>query len=704
MSSSLSDSMERILDRFEDAWNGPVPPCIEEYVALCEPPKRLPLLIELLRIDLERRLTAGEPIRVEDAYLGRFPELNTDPAVVVGLVAREFELRRRREPHLSPAEYFARWPQYRAELAERLRSGPTRLSSGGETFATKPPADHPQKDEETVDVLTLLLPPQMPDELGRLGSYRVLRLLGAGGMGIVFHAEDVQLRRPVALKVMRPTMAAVGTARRRFLREAQVAAALKHDHVVTIYQVGEDRSVPFLAMEFLEGESLHERLQRETTLPLADVLRIGREVAVGLAAAHAHGLVHRDIKPANVWLEKHDGPRPSEPRPSGSGADPHSLPPSEPRPSGSGAAVPRSLRGAARNETPYRVKLLDFGLARPVGGEDTHLTQSGVIVGTPAFMSPEQARGEAVDHRCDLFSLGCVLYRMVTGQLPFNGRDAVSTLLALSQEQPKPPRQLKPEVPPLLNDLIMRLLAKNQADRLSSAGAVVATLQAIEDDEQRPVVPSTVPARQPRHRRRLTPAALALFGMAVLLAAIVLRIRGKDGRDTTIEVPEGSKVTVENDGQVVVVPPDAPAAPLVEGGEPLSPWALVRRPARLKGVRSWTIETHRGRAGFDSLAMRPDGHQLAVSSFDGVIRLYDPNAGRLQKVLLGQQRGNLGHSSLSWSPDGKRLASCYQFGIPHVWDLVAVSSACFILFPVLRVTQWHGRRTANCLRSVQRVR
>ncbi|HEV3447860.1 MAG TPA: protein kinase, partial [Gemmataceae bacterium] len=222
------------------------------------------------------------------------------------------------------------------------------------------------------DLCDFLAPAQSPDELGRLGPYRVLNVLGAGGMGVVFRAEDPHLQRLVALKALLPGLAASGSAKQRFLREARAAAALKHDHVVTIHQVGEDRGVPYLAMEFLEGEPLDECLKREGKLPVAEVLRIGREMAEGLSAAHEHGLIHRDIKPANVWLEGKKG----------------------------------------------RVKILDFGLAR-AATDESHLTQSGAIMGTPAFMAPEQAQGKNVEPRSDLFSLGCVLYRMATGKAPF---------------------------------------------------------------------------------------------------------------------------------------------------------------------------------------------------------------------------------------------------------------------------------------------
>jgi WD40 repeat protein len=616
------------LERFDDAWNGPTPPSIEDYLRTGEPLKRLALLVELIHIDLERRLTSGESVRVEEAYLRRFPELNADRAAVVALAAREFELRRRREPNLALEDFLQRWPQCRDELALLFRAASTIPSASDNTSLT-PPGAPGQRADATRDVLAFLTPPQASDEIGRLGGYRVLKLLGAGGMGVVFHAEDVQLKRPVALKIMRLGMAADDTARRRFVREARAMAALKHDHVVSIYQVGEDRGVPFLAMEFLEGETLHEHLRREVVPPLAEVLRIGREIAQGLAAAHARGLIHRDIKPSNIWLERPKG----------------------------------------------RVKLLDFGLARSAGGDDAQLTQTGVILGTPAFMAPEQARGETIDPRCDLFSLGSVLYRMTTGEPPFKGRDALSTLLLVERDPPKTPCQLKPGMPPPLNNLILRLLAKEPADRPSSAEAVAADLQTIEEEWTRPmpagaVVPAPAPVRTPPRRRlvAMTLAALMLLGTAALLAAIIIRIRGKDGRETTIEVPEGSKVEIEQEGRVVVFPADAP--PLIEGAEPLNLRALVRRPARLQGVSSWTIETRHPRGDSLSVAMSPDGHQLAIGSSDGVIRLYDPSTGSLQQALLGQQRAILAFDqcSLTWSPDSKQLASCFVLGPLHIWD------------------------------------
>jgi predicted Ser/Thr protein kinase len=373
---------------------------------------------------------------------------------------------------------------------------------------TVPPSDEntsppPSKLPEAVEVLgpldadtqagltDFLSPPQAADELGRLGKYRVLKILGYGGMGVVFKGEDTDLKRPVAIKAMLPTLAASASAGKRFKREAQAMAAVEHDHIVRIYQVDEDRGVPFMAMEFLKGEPLDERLKRHEKVPLSEVLRIGREIAEGLGAAHGQGLIHRDIKPGNVWLE-----------------------------------APRT-----------RVKILDFGLAR-AAAQDSGLTQQGAIIGTPAFMAPEQARGAAVDARCDLFSLGVVLYRLCTGRQPFTGTDTVSTLMAVATVDPPAPMALNADVPPELSALVMKLLEKDPARRTASAAEVVRALQSLEQqlarktEAEAPTVQlaDVQPARSPllRWLPRLAAAAalLAVVVGGTVGAVIYLKSRG----------------------------------------------------------------------------------------------------------------------------------------------------------------------------------
>jgi serine/threonine protein kinase/formylglycine-generating enzyme required for sulfatase activity len=351
------------------------------------------------------------------------------------------------------------------------------------------------------ELYDFLAPAEQPDEIGRLGGFRVLKVLGAGGMGVVFQGEDPRLGRKVAIKAMLPHLAGSKSSQERFLREARAAATLEHDHVVPIYHVGEDRGAPFIVMPFLQGESLDDRLKRDKLLPVSEVLRIGREAANGLAAAHARGLIHRDIKPANLWLETSEVSKTSE----------------------------------VSSATGGRVKILDFGLARATADE-AHLTQTGAIVGTPAYMAPEQAGGDTVDGRSDLFSLGCVLYRLCTGTAPFKGKDSISTLVAVATENPKPPRQLIPAVPAALSHLVMKLLAKKPEERPQSAQVVVAALQEIEGQTAsgrsgRPIrtVQSSGPPRQAgptgAAKKRLPVAWLAaggVLGLGIVVAAVVL--------------------------------------------------------------------------------------------------------------------------------------------------------------------------------------
>ncbi len=303
------------------------------------------------------------------------------------------------------------------------------------------------REEATTDVLTppepldirvvsapypFLASPMRPDEIGRLGAYRVLKLLGQGGMAYVFLAEDLHLRRRVALKVMKPAPEDDPAAAARFLREARALASIKHDHVVTVHQVVHDGPAPFLAMEWLRGQTLEDWVADTGPAAGAEALRLAREIAAGLAAVHGNGLVHRDLKPNNLWVE----------------------------------------------EPGRRVKLLDFGLAR--GVEDARLTGTGYIIGTPAFMSPEQARGDRLDARSDLFSLGGVLYFLCAGRPPFQAASSVGLLTSVVLDHPQPISDLNPRLPAPLAALVMQLLEKSPERRPASARDVIARLVAAE--------------------------------------------------------------------------------------------------------------------------------------------------------------------------------------------------------------------------------
>ncbi len=346
--------------------------------------------------------------------------------------------------------------------------------------------------QEPVDLY--FLRPAEPPLLGYLDEYEVREVIGQGGMGVVLKAFEPALCRLVAIKVLSPALAGSATARRRFTREAQAAAAVCHDHVVPIYAVREVQGLPYLVMQYVSGESLQDRLDRSGPLEVVDVVCIGLQTALGLAAAHAQGLIHRDVKPANLLLE----------------------PPSPPTP------LPQGERGECR------VKIADFGLARMA--DDVELTRQGVVVGTPEYMAPEQARGEAVDHRADLFSLGSVLYACCAGVSPFRGATAVAVIHKVSEQEPTPIRSLNPDVPAWLETLIARLLAKDPADRFQSASEVAGLLEGYLAQLRQPLtVPAPelpaapsgiVPRRPARGRNLLVCLLLAVLGLVTALGML----------------------------------------------------------------------------------------------------------------------------------------------------------------------------------------
>jgi len=276
--------------------------------------------------------------------------------------------------------------------------------------------------------LAFLAPSKKPEHLGRLGHYEILSIIGKGGFGTVFKAFDEKLHRVVAVKVLAPAIAASGTARKRFIREAQAAAAVKNDHIVAIYNVEDKANPPYLVMELIDGISLEDRLKSEGPLELKEILRIGLQIADGLAAAHKQGLIHRDIKPANILLEN----------------------------------------------GVQRVKITDFGLARLA--DDASITQSGVIAVTPMYMAPEQAMGEKLDHRADLFSLGSVLFVMCTGRAPFRANSTMAVLKRVCEETPTPIREINSEIPGWLSKIVSKLQEKRADDRFSSAKEVAKLL------------------------------------------------------------------------------------------------------------------------------------------------------------------------------------------------------------------------------------
>jgi tRNA A-37 threonylcarbamoyl transferase component Bud32 len=291
---------------------------------------------------------------------------------------------------------------------------------------------------KTGDELTFLSPASEPGSLGRLDHYEILEVIGRGGTGVVLRARDTKLLRIVALKVLAAALAVSGTARQRFVREARAAAAVRDDHVIDIRAVRDDAPMPYLVMEYIDGCNLDTLLRKGGPPEVKEILRIGIQVARGLAAAHQHGLIHRDVKPANILLEN----------------------------------------------GVQRVKLTDFGLARAAA--DASLTQTGFIAATPLYMAPEQAAGEPIDARADLFSLGSVLYALCTGTTAFRAETTVAVIKRVCEETPRPIRAINPDIPESVCRVIERLHAKKPAERPASAGEVADLLTRLLADVSEP--------------------------------------------------------------------------------------------------------------------------------------------------------------------------------------------------------------------------
>ena len=295
-----------------------------------------------------------------------------------------------------------------------------------------------------------------------ISHYRILEMLGAGGMGVVYKAQDTRLERFVALKLLPADFAHDPQLRERLVREARAASALNHPNICTIYEVGEDQGQPFIAMEFLDGYNLKQTLEQGPLDP-GRVLDLSVQVLDALEAAHAEGILHRDIKLANIFITR-----------------------------------------------TGRAKILDFGLAKKttakqprVAGADPHLTSGLSALGTMAYMSPEQALGKPLDERTDLFSFGIVLYEMTTGRAPFQGDTTGELFLSIVQASPAPPLELNPQIPSGLQPIIVKCLEKDRELRYQHASEIRSDIQGLQADARsQPVVPLKLTTTYCRSRPR----------------------------------------------------------------------------------------------------------------------------------------------------------------------------------------------------------
>ncbi len=327
----------------------------------------------------------------------------------------------------------AAWSRVGTALREACASGESSLSGVG--------VEHAVDSDSSADFAVECLDPSVsPESIGRLGDIEILEVIGQGGMGVVLKGFQPELKRLVAVKVLAPQLAVSAAARKRFAREAQATAAILHPNVMPILTVHSSGKLPYIVMPYVACESLQQRLDRTGPLELVDILRIGMQTANGLAAAHAQGLVHRDVKPANILLEI----------------------------------------------SVEKVMLTDFGLARAI--DDASITRTGVIAGTPLYMSPEQARGEAIDARSDLFSLGSVLYTLATGRAPFRAESTYGILRRLTDEAPRAVREITPQLPAWFAMIVHKLLAKQPGERFASAIEVAQLLEGCLAHVQQPTM------------------------------------------------------------------------------------------------------------------------------------------------------------------------------------------------------------------------
>ena len=494
----------------------------------------------------------------------------------------------------------------------------------------------------------------------RLGPYEILGLLGAGGMGEVYKARDTRLGRMVALKVLPPDKVADPERKARFLHEAKAASALNHPNIVTVYDIACEGGVDFIVMEYLPGKPLSALVPR-SGMPLAEALKCAVQMADGLATAHAAGIVHRDLKPANIIV------------------------------------------GDTGN-----VKLLDFGLAKLSGAAEEseatrtiemHHTQDGAILGTAAYMSPEQAEGRTVDSRSDIFSFGVMLYEMVTGQRPFRGDSSLSILSSVLREEPQPPRQIVTDLPPEIERVILRCLRKDPARRFQHTEDLKVALEELRDDTisgsltgvQAPV---TLPTKRPPG----VWIAAGLLLIAVGAGSVWMGLRHHAQNDAPMTAvpltsyagtvddpsfsPDGNQVAFSWDGEkqdnvdiyIKLVGPGNPLRLTTDAGADRYPaWspdgrsiAFIRyTPAKSPAIMLIPAlggaERRLAEGRFFDLTWSPDGQWLAA---DGILAgqsarsifVIPAAGGSPQQITRPAQGAWAGDTAPAFSPDGRALA------------------------------------------------
>lgn len=738
--------IEELVERWECAWSGASPPAwapVLEELSHHGASVRAACLLELVLVDLEYRWrrAGATPVSQEgvapripdrplaDDYLEHFPELADGAGPPVALIREEYRVRRRWGDRPSAEQLLARFPQRRQELAPELATVDGELAAEASSpqqgwiadlpVAGLPLADRPTMElpagagpatpgadlDETWDTPRNegVEPPTSPLAPGReFGDYELVEEIARGGMGVVFKARQKRLQRWVALKMIKSGELAGDEEIRRFQTEAAAAAQLDHPHIVPVFEVGARHGVHFFSMGLVEGESLQQRLTRGPLAP-REAAELVRKLALAVQYAHERGIVHRDLKPGNILLARGDA----------------------------SAATGTGERGSSRllRDEP---RITDFGLAKHVSG-DSELTATGQILGTPAYMAPEQAAGRSdqVGPAADVYALGAVLYCSLTARPPFQAATIVETLRQVIDAEPVPPSHLNRQVDRDLETICLRCLEKPRSRRYSSAAALAEDLDRFLAGEPIQARPVGRIERTVKWVRRRPLVAGLLFAIALLLsvgtivssllavqaseAARLARKRSADLADANSELgrtnvdlraannraetERGRAVREESRARVRLY------AALI--GAAHRAWQAHDLPGMLESLRrcepelrGWEHDylSRLSRANQSMLsevvgharviALSPDGNWLAVGTGDGDLHIWDAESGRPHRRWPAH-RGEI--CGLCWSPDSLQLASIGLEGELRVWRLDAEAPITQLTDQVLTCVDFDGQ-------------
>jgi WD40 repeat protein/serine/threonine protein kinase len=627
--------MERLLGRFDEAWQSATPPELEPFLAsIADESRTKDLLVELINMDLEYRwrgaaqgrslslsLLSGQagagPLpqcpRLE-AYIERFPLLGPLHLLPVSLIGEEYRSRQRWGDRPEHDEYFQRFAAQAAELRSLLK----RIDDDLAVESRLPPGPPPRK----------------------VGRYELRKVIGKGAYGLVWQAWDTQQDREVAVKLPRSGQWMGPEEEERFLREACSTARLRHDGIVSVHDVGRDGEVIYLVADLVRGVTLAERLRKER-LTIRQAAEVVAQLAEAVDYAHQMGVVHRDLKPSNIMLAVEEGVT--------------SAPLSLDSVRTERDSLPKPLAEARREPLGFRPRIMDFGVAKRDSGETT-MTRDGQILGTPAYMSPEQIRNpHAADRRSDVYSLGVILYQLLSGELPFHG-ESRELLRQVQHAEPRPLRRRNPDIPLDVEAITLKSLAKDPNHRYWTAGELADDLRRWlggEPIRARPLAESLW-RRWRRHPAVIAVAAVALLGLGTILGLELPAL-------WQTPVPPSP---VESDPPKPPEPPPPALPPLDRLAADQIPAAerVPGQPKELVAVLGEHRQRHWGVVR--SVAYHPKGELVASGGADGFIRLWD-NTVR-ERYALKAHKG--GVSSVAYAPDGISLASGGADGTVRIWE------------------------------------